>query len=149
MKSKSNPEEQMVGRCFLQHSETMKAAYTEYCINHDKAEQLLEKYDQIQVRCAFILSRIVTFATQKIIGKLNILHLTRSKESNILMNQNFIALTWVLWLFFRDMIKGTIWPADEYSCPLLVMIKTFWIIMFKNSKKILFYKFVLFYYTRK
>jgi len=49
VKSKSSPEEQMVGRCFLQHSETMKSVYTEYCINHDKAEQLLEKYDQVQV----------------------------------------------------------------------------------------------------
>ena len=39
----------MVGRCFLQHAETMKSVYTEYCVNHDKAEQLLEKYDQIQV----------------------------------------------------------------------------------------------------
>ena len=48
VKSKSSPEEQMVGRCFLQHSETMKLVYTEYCINHDKAEQLLEKYDQVQ-----------------------------------------------------------------------------------------------------
>ena len=62
VKSKSNPEEQMVGRCFLQHSETMKAAYTEYCINHDKAEQLLEKYDQIQV-C------LLTYATKKAIGR--------------------------------------------------------------------------------
>ena len=26
----------------------MKKVYTEYCINHDKAEQLLEKYEQIQ-----------------------------------------------------------------------------------------------------
>ena len=40
----------MVGRCFLQHSEAMKSVYTEYCINHDKAEQLLEKDDQVQVR---------------------------------------------------------------------------------------------------
>jgi uncharacterized Zn finger protein len=49
VKSKSSPEEQMVGRCFLQHAEAMKTVYTEYCVNHDKAEQLLEKYDQIQV----------------------------------------------------------------------------------------------------
>jgi hypothetical protein len=27
----------------------MKTVYTDYCISHDKAEQLLEKYDQIQV----------------------------------------------------------------------------------------------------
>ena len=25
----------------------MKRAYTEYCVNHDKAEQLLEKYEQM------------------------------------------------------------------------------------------------------
>ena len=34
--------------CFLQHADTMKAAYTEYCVNHDKAEQLMEKYEATQ-----------------------------------------------------------------------------------------------------
>lgn len=48
VKSKSNAAEQMVGKCFLQHAEAMKNVYTEYCINHDKAEQLLEKYEGIQ-----------------------------------------------------------------------------------------------------
>ena len=32
-------------RCFLEHAEGMKSAYTEYCVTHDKAEQLLERYD--------------------------------------------------------------------------------------------------------
>ena len=36
-----------IGKGFLIHAETMKKVYTEYCINHDKAEQLLEKYEQI------------------------------------------------------------------------------------------------------
>ena len=31
--------------CFLQHAEAMKTAYTDYCVNHDKAEQLMEKYE--------------------------------------------------------------------------------------------------------
>ena len=36
---------QMVGRCFLRHAEAMKRAYTDYCVNNDRAEQLLEKYE--------------------------------------------------------------------------------------------------------
>ena len=36
-----------IGKSFLIHAESMKKVYTEYCINHDKAEQLLEKYEQI------------------------------------------------------------------------------------------------------
>ena len=35
----------MVGRCFLRHAEAMKRAYTDYCVNNDRAEQLLEKYE--------------------------------------------------------------------------------------------------------
>ena len=34
-----------VGRCFLLHAEAMKTAYTQYCLNHDRAEQLLEKFE--------------------------------------------------------------------------------------------------------
>jgi hypothetical protein len=36
-----------IGKCFLLHAESMKGVYTDYCINHDKAEQLLEKYEGI------------------------------------------------------------------------------------------------------
>ena len=35
----------MVGKCFLRHAEAMKRVYTEYCVNNDRAEQLLEKYE--------------------------------------------------------------------------------------------------------
>ena len=35
----------MVGKCFLRHAEAMKRAYTDYCVNNDRAEQLLEKYE--------------------------------------------------------------------------------------------------------
>ena len=38
----------MVGKCFLSHAEHMKKVYTDYCINNDKAEQLLEKYETIK-----------------------------------------------------------------------------------------------------
>ena len=34
-----------VAGSFLQHSAAMKRVYTQYCLNHDKAEQLLEKFD--------------------------------------------------------------------------------------------------------
>ena len=34
-----------VGKCFLEHADSMRTAYTQYCLNHDKAEQLLEKFD--------------------------------------------------------------------------------------------------------
>ena len=34
-----------IGKNFCNHSESMKKVYTDYCINHDKAEQLLEKYE--------------------------------------------------------------------------------------------------------
>ena len=47
VKSKSDPVHQMVGCCFLQHAETMKSVYTQYCLNLDKAEQLLEKYESL------------------------------------------------------------------------------------------------------
>ena len=40
-----NPEN--IGKSFLIHADDMKKVYTDYCINHDKAEQLLEKYEQI------------------------------------------------------------------------------------------------------
>ena len=36
-----------IGKNFCNHSESMKKGYTDYCINHDKAEQLLEKYEAI------------------------------------------------------------------------------------------------------
>ena len=39
-------EKTFIGRGFLEHADTMKQVYTEYCINHDKAEQLLERYEQ-------------------------------------------------------------------------------------------------------
>jgi len=47
VKSKADPGSQMVGCCFLQHAETMKSVYTQYCLNHDKAEQLMEKYESL------------------------------------------------------------------------------------------------------
>ena len=34
-----------MGKCFLEHADSMRTAYTQYCLNHDKAEQLLEKFD--------------------------------------------------------------------------------------------------------
>lgn len=40
-------EEYTIGKSFLAHSESMKKVYTDYCVNHDKAEQLLEKYEQV------------------------------------------------------------------------------------------------------
>eukprot|EP00095_Tigriopus_kingsejongensis_P009498 maker-scaffold1595_size34508-snap-gene-0.8 protein:Tk09498 transcript:maker-scaffold1595_size34508-snap-gene-0.8-mRNA-1 annotation:"dynamin-binding protein" len=43
----SSPATQMVGRCFLQHAEHMKVVYTEYCVHNDKAEQVLERYEQV------------------------------------------------------------------------------------------------------
>lgn len=46
VKGKTSAAEQMVGKCFLKHSERMKRVYTDYCVNKEKAEQLLEKYDQ-------------------------------------------------------------------------------------------------------
>jgi len=45
VKSRSCPGEQRVGRCFLEHAEAMKKAYTDYCVNNDRAEQLLERYE--------------------------------------------------------------------------------------------------------
>ncbi len=47
VKSRECPAEQRVGRCFLAHADSMKRIYTDYCVNHDKAEQLLEKYDSV------------------------------------------------------------------------------------------------------
>jgi len=41
----ADPCQQLVGRCFLATAEAMRAAYTSYCLNHDKAEQLLEKFE--------------------------------------------------------------------------------------------------------
>ena len=38
---------QKVGKCFLEHADSMRTAYTQYCLNHDKAEQLLEKFDAL------------------------------------------------------------------------------------------------------
>ena len=35
------------GKCFLEHANSMRTAYTQYCLNHDKAEQLLEKFDAL------------------------------------------------------------------------------------------------------
>lgn len=50
----ADPCQQLVGRCFLATAEAMRTAYTSYCLNHDKAEQLLEKFeglpDQQKVR---------------------------------------------------------------------------------------------------
>ncbi len=45
VKSKTSADEQMVGKCFLKNAETMKKVYTDYCVNNDRAEQLLEKYE--------------------------------------------------------------------------------------------------------
>ena len=36
-----------MGKCFLDHADSMRTAYTQYCLNHDKAEQLLEKFDAL------------------------------------------------------------------------------------------------------
>ena len=38
-------DQENIGKSFLDHSENMKKVYTDYCVNHDKAEQLLEKYE--------------------------------------------------------------------------------------------------------
>ena len=46
-KNKTSVSEENVGSCFLQHADAMKTAYTDYCVNHDKAEQLMEKYEAI------------------------------------------------------------------------------------------------------
>lgn len=43
----TNAGEQLIGKCFLQFADQMKKVYTEYCINNDKAEQALEKYEQV------------------------------------------------------------------------------------------------------
>ena len=29
----------------MEHADSMRSAYTQYCLNHDKAEQLLEKFE--------------------------------------------------------------------------------------------------------
>jgi len=55
VKSKSDPGSQMVGCCFLKHSEIMKSVYTKYCLNHEKAELLMEKYESLpEVQSIFI-----------------------------------------------------------------------------------------------
>ena len=38
-------DKEHIGRCFLTHAERMKSVYTEYCVNNDKAEALLERYE--------------------------------------------------------------------------------------------------------
>eukprot|EP00094_Tigriopus_californicus_P005635 TCALIF_05432-PA protein Name:"Similar to DNMBP Dynamin-binding protein (Homo sapiens)" AED:0.05 eAED:0.05 QI:0/0.53/0.43/1/0.8/0.87/16/1294/2068 len=43
----TNVGEQLIGKCFLQFADQMKKVYTDYCINNDKAEQALEKYEQV------------------------------------------------------------------------------------------------------
>ena len=37
-----------VASSFLQHSNSMKSVYNQYCLNHDKAENLLNKYETSQ-----------------------------------------------------------------------------------------------------
>ncbi|XP_049847527.1 dynamin-binding protein-like isoform X2 [Schistocerca gregaria] len=44
MKGK-NDDEQCVGPCFLELAERMKTVYGQYCMNHDEALLLLEKYE--------------------------------------------------------------------------------------------------------
>lgn len=44
MKGKSD-DEQCVGPCFLELAERMKTVYGQYCMNHDEALLLLEKYE--------------------------------------------------------------------------------------------------------
>ena len=39
------PEVRLVASSFRQHSASMKAVYNTYCLNHDKAESLLSKYE--------------------------------------------------------------------------------------------------------
>ena len=52
-------EECDVGKAFLANADAMKKSYTEYCINHDKAEQLLEKYDSSVPEVQKLLQRSV------------------------------------------------------------------------------------------
>ena len=52
------------GKGFLTHAETMKKVYTEYCINHDKAEQLLEKYEQITEVQKLLQKNVESLQTQ-------------------------------------------------------------------------------------
>ncbi len=47
VKNHPDSDEQMIGKAFLLHADDMKKVYTDYCINHDKAEQLLEKYESV------------------------------------------------------------------------------------------------------
>ncbi|XP_071445121.1 dynamin-binding protein-like isoform X2 [Hetaerina americana] len=45
MKNKSD-EEQLIGPCFLELADEMKTIYSCYCMNHDTALTLLEKYEE-------------------------------------------------------------------------------------------------------
>eukprot|EP00092_Neocalanus_flemingeri_P059232 GFUD01070744.1.p1 GENE.GFUD01070744.1~~GFUD01070744.1.p1 ORF type:complete len:905 (+),score=202.84 GFUD01070744.1:37-2751(+) len=64
VKSKSDPKNQMVGCCFLSHAETMKSVYTQYCLNHDKAEQLLEKYESLPEIQQVLIQGVETLRNQ-------------------------------------------------------------------------------------
>ena len=57
--SVASTAEPSIGKGFLLHAETMKKVYTEYCINHDRAEQLLEKYEQQVPEVQKLLQRSV------------------------------------------------------------------------------------------
>ncbi|XP_046405792.1 dynamin-binding protein-like isoform X2 [Ischnura elegans] len=45
MKNKED-EEQLIGPCFLELADDMKTIYSSYCMNHDTALTLLEKYEE-------------------------------------------------------------------------------------------------------
>ena len=64
VKSKSDPGSQMVGCCFLQHAETMQSVYTQYCLNHDKAEELLEKYETLPEIQRVLIQGVETLRNQ-------------------------------------------------------------------------------------
>ena len=59
-----DPDVRRIGRCFLQNSEAMKVIYTEYCVNHEKAEQLLERYDSTPEISKLLQRGIETIQTQ-------------------------------------------------------------------------------------
>ena len=50
-----------MGKCFLDHADSMRTAYTQYCLNHDKAEQLLEKFDALpeMQKVSFYIMRVL------------------------------------------------------------------------------------------
>ena len=44
----------------MEHADSMRSAYTQYCLNHDKAEQLLEKFDGLPEMQKVLISPSLT-----------------------------------------------------------------------------------------